>query len=119
MAMNQVQFQKGLSLDGFMQRYGTEEQCEEAVVAMRWPKGYHCPRCDGQRVSKTHNGRRLWECLACGYQCSAIAGTMMEATKLPLRKWFLSMYLMTQSKNAIAALELKRHLGVSYKTAPD
>ena len=41
----------------------------------------------------------------------------MEATKLPLRKWFLSMYLMTQSKNAISSLELKRQLGVSYKTA--
>ena len=41
----------------------------------------------------------------------------MEATKLPLRKWFLGMYLMTQSKNAISSLELKRQLGVSYKTA--
>lgn len=41
----------------------------------------------------------------------------MEATKLPLRKWFLAMYLMTQSKNAITSLELKRQLGVTYKTA--
>ena len=48
---------------------------------------------------------------------SAIAGTVMAATKLPLRKWFLAMYLMTQSKNAISALEMKRQLGVTYKTA--
>ena len=34
----------------------------------------------------------------------------MEATKLPLTKWFLAMFLMTQSKNAIAALELMRQL---------
>ena len=117
MAMNKVQFQKGLSLDGFFKKYGSETQCEEALVAARWPQGYACPRCSCKRVAMTHNGRRLWECLDCGYQCSAIAGTVMEATKLPLRKWFLSMYLMTQSKNAIASLELKRQLGVTYKTA--
>lgn len=117
MAMNKVQFQKGLSLDGFLKKYGSEAQCEEALVAARWPQGYQCPRCTCKRVAMTHNGRRLWECLGCGYQCSAIAGTVMEATKLPLRKWFLSMYLMTQSKNAIASLELKRQLGVTYKTA--
>ncbi|NJM43208.1 MAG: IS1595 family transposase, partial [Brachymonas sp.] len=36
---------------------------------------------------------------------------------LPLTTWFLAMYLMTQSKNAVSALELKRQLGVNYKTA--
>lgn len=117
MAMNQVQFQKGLSLEDFFQKYGHDMQCEDALVAARWPGGYQCSRCAGRRVSMTHHGRRLWECLDCGYQCSAIAGTVMAATKLPLRKWFLAMYLMTQSKNAISALEMKRQLGVTYKTA--
>jgi transposase-like protein len=117
MAINKIQFQKGLSLDEFLTQYGTETQCENAVVAMRWPHGYQCTRCACKRVSMTHNGRRLWECLSCGYQCSAIAGTIMESTKLPLRKWFLAMYFMTQNKNGISALELKRHVGVCYKTA--
>jgi len=117
MAINKIQFQKGLSLSGFLNQYGTELQCEAALIAMRWPQGYQCARCACKRVSITHNGRRLWECLNCGYQSSVIAGTIMESTKLPLTKWFLAMYLVTQSKNAIAALELKRHLGVCYKTA--
>ena len=34
-------------------------------------------------------------------------------TKLPLRTWFLAMYLMTQTKNGISALELSRQLSVS------
>ncbi len=50
MAINKVQFQKGLSLDGFLNQYGTEKQCEEAVVAMRWPQGYECTRCACKRV---------------------------------------------------------------------
>ena len=59
----------------------------------------------------------MWECLGCGYQCSSIVGTVFEHTKLPLSIWFLAIYLLTQSKNAVSALELKRQLGVSYKTA--
>ena len=117
MGMNKIQFQHGMSYEQFHQLYGTEKQCEAALIKSRWPQGYCCPRCNGKRAAMTHNGRRLWECLGCGYQCSSIVGTVFEATKLPLTKWFLAMFLLTQSKNAIAALELMRQLGVSYKTA--
>jgi len=117
MAMNKIQFQRGMSYEEFHNLYGTVEQCEAALVKSRWPQGFCCPRCEGARAALTHNGRRLWECLGCGYQCSSIAGTVFEATKLPLTKWFLAMFLLTQSKNSIAALELMRQLGVTYKTA--
>lgn len=117
MAMNKIQFQAGLSMRDFQRQYGTDEQCEAAVFASRWPQGWNCPRCAGARYACTHHGRKLWECLGCGYQCSSIVGTVFEHTKLPLSIWFLAIYLLTQSKNAVSALELKRQLGVSYKTA--
>ena len=117
MAMNKIQFQAGMSLHDFLRHYDTEEQCEATLFTSRWPQGWKCLRCHGKRYSCTHNGRRLWECLDCGYQCSSIVGTVFENTKLPLTIWFLAIYLMTQSKNAVSALELKRQLGVSYKTA--
>lgn len=117
MAMNRIQFQVGMPLQKFLHQYGTEEQCEAAVFSSRWPQGWSCPRCEANRYSRTHNGRKLWECLDCGYQCSSIVGTIFENTKLPLTIWFLAIYLMTQSKNSVSALELKRQLGVSYKTA--
>lgn len=119
MSMNRIQFQKGLSMHEFMQRYGSEEQCESALVAARWPNGWTCARCSCSRSFLTRNktGRQLWECLICGYQSSSIVGTVFEHTKLPLSTWFLAMHLMTQSKNSVSALELKRQLGVTYKTA--
>jgi hypothetical protein len=40
---------------------------------------------------------------------------VFEHTKLALSVWFLGIYLVTQSKNAISALELKRQLGIAYK----
>lgn len=120
MAMNQIQFQSGLSMRDFQLQYGTEEQCESALFASRWPSGWRCSKCACTRSFMTRNGphgRQLWECLVCGYQSSSIVGTVFEHTKLPLSAWFLAIYLMTQSKNAIASLELMRQLGVSYKTA--
>jgi len=43
--------------------------------------------------------------------------TIFENTNLPLSRWFLSIYLITQSKTGVSALALKRELGVSYNTA--
>ena len=41
----------------------------------------------------------------------------MDNTKLPLTRWFLGIYLISQAKTGLSALELKRHIGVSYPTA--
>lgn len=118
MAMNRVQFQPGLSMAEFMDRYGSDGNCEAALIESRWPKGFVCPSCGcGHSSSFRRDGRLYFQCTACRHQCSVISGTIFEATKLPLSRWFLAMHLLTQSKNNVAALELKRHLGVCYKTA--
>ena len=118
MAINEVQFQKGLSMAEFMERYGTQDQCEAALIASRWPDGFICPDCGVREHSSfLRDGRRYWQCSACRQQFSVISGTVFESTKLGLNLWFLAMHLLTQSKNNVSALELKRHLGVCYKTA--
>ena len=118
MTMNRVQFQAGLSMTEFMDRYGSVEQCEAALVESRWPSGFACPACGGGHSSSfRRQGRLYFQCTACRHQCSATSGTIFGATKLPLTRWFLAMHLLTQSKNNVAALELMRHLGVCYKTA--
>ncbi len=118
MAMNRVQFQKGLSMVEFLKHYGTVEQCHAALVASRWPAGFVCPHCGETHHSTfVREGRQHWQRQACRYQTTVIAGTIFQATKLPLTLWFLAMHLLTQAKNNVAALELMLHLGVSYKTA--
>jgi len=118
MTINRVQFQRGLSMAEFNNRYGTGDRCEAALIASRWPSGFICPMCTSRRSSSfRREGRLYFQCTACRHQCSVISGTIFEASKLPLTHWFLAMHLLTQSKNNVAALELKRHLGVCYKTA--
>jgi ribosomal protein L37AE/L43A len=115
-ARNVVQFQKGLSLARFLSRYGREDQCLAALIRMRWREGFQCPSCGCRRYSYLA-ARRLWQCSACRKQTSVRAGTIFESSRTPLTKWFLAMYLITQSKNDIAALELARQLGVKWDTA--
>lgn len=118
MAMNRVQFQRGLSMQEFEEQYGTEEQCEEAVRNWRWPNGFSCPRCAAGSRTEFRRGTLLYlQCAACQYQCSLIAGTIFASTKLALKTWFRAMHLITKAKTNVATLELMRDLGVSYNSA--
>ena len=118
MAINAVQFQRGLSMSESFDRYGSQEKCEAALMTSRWPRGFSCPSCGGADHTTFRRGQLLYfQCSACRHQTSLIAGTVFDSTKLVLTRWFLAMHLLTQAKNNVSALELKRHLGVCYKTA--
>ena len=59
-----------------------------------------------------------WRCVACRYQVSLTAGTVLHNTKIPLTVWFWAAYLMTTDKRGISALLLQRQLGLRrYETA--
>lgn len=61
MPKNRVQFQKGLSLARFLQDYGTEPQCEQAVFHARWPDGLSRPRCGSTRFCRLSTGRTTFQ----------------------------------------------------------
>jgi transposase-like protein len=118
MAINKIQFQKGLSMSEFFNAYGTKEQCEAELERIRWPLGFRCPDCGESRHSLVwHGARKHFQCSHCRCQTSVISGTIFESTKLPLNKWFQGMFLMSQAKNNVSALELKRFLGICYRSA--
>jgi len=118
MPQNTIQFQRGMSLSTFIDKYGSEAACEAALLRARWPDGFVCPEC-GERDHSTFvvDGRRYWQCAHCRAQTTLRSGTLFHATRLPLTKWFQAIYLVTQNKNNLSALSLKRHLGVCYRTA--
>ncbi len=119
MAMNLVQFQRGLSLPEFQRRYGTEQQCCDALEKARWPQGFCCPNCAHTTCYRINRSRHpLFQCTQCRKQTSLTSGTLMQHTNLPLTIWFLAIYLVSEAKTGLSALALKRQqLGVSYPTA--
>jgi len=107
-----------MSLAQFHERYGREEQCQEALAAARWPEGFHCPSCAGRRHSRFQRQSRLyWQCSHCRHQVSVLAGTLFQGSKLPLTVWFLGIHLITRPGNGVSAVELSESLGISYKSA--
>ncbi len=99
-----------------MERFGTDEKCREYLEALRWPDGVRCPRCQSPRAFHVPS-RNQYDCESCGYQFSVTAGTIFHDSHLPLKKWLTAVYLMSESRKGISANQLKRTLGVSYKTA--
>lgn len=62
--------------------------------------------------------QRRWRCVACRYQVSLTAGTVLHNTKTPLTLWFWAAYLMTTDKRGVSALLLQRQLALRrYETA--
>ena len=99
-----------------IEQFGSEDKCHEYLEGLRWPDGVECPRCQSKKISRIVK-RRQFDCDSCRYQFSVRVETLFHDSKLPLWKWFLAVYLMIESKKGISANQLKRTLGVSYKTA--
>lgn len=116
MAKNKIQFQRGLSLTHFLAEYGTEEQCRATLFRFRWPQGFCCPQCGFTGYCEI-SSRKVYQCNRCHTQTSLISNTIFAATKLPLKAWFLGIYLITQSKDGMSSLNLARTLGVSANAA--
>ena len=94
-----------------------EEACARYLERLRWPDGFHCPKCDG-RGDAWRMGRGLLLCRHCRAQVSVTAGTIFEGTRKPLKLWFIAAWEITAHQYGANALNVKRMLGVkSYETA--
>jgi len=96
--------------------FSTDDKCREYLKRLRWPSGVTCPRCQHTAIS-TLKQQGKFECAKCWYQFSVLAGTIFHDSKLSLEKWFLAVLLLVESKKGMSANQLKRTIGVSYKTA--
>jgi transposase-like protein len=105
-----------MDLVTLVERFHSDDACREYLEKLRWPEGIECPRCQRKSISEIRD-RDQFDCNSCRYQFSVTAGTIFHDTHLPLWKWFAAIYLMVESKKGISANQLKRTLGVSYKTA--
>jgi transposase-like protein len=107
---------KGLSEAEFRERFGTEEACRKALVAMRWREGLTCPACGGRGFCELRT-RKVFQCNRCKRQVSLTAGTVFQDSKLPLTTWFAAIHHLAHSKNGISSVELGRRLGAKQATA--
>ena len=85
---------------------------------IRWPHGRACPSCGSLTTATVPNAKpQPYWCTDCRSYFSAKTGTVMQASKLPIRKWVFAIYLLTTSLKSVSSMKLHRDLGVTQKTA--
>lgn len=105
-----------VNLMSLMEDFDTDKECRDFLEQLRWPDGVRCPRCKSEKISRIVK-RNQFDCDSCRYQFSVTSGSIFHDSHLPLPKWFIAIYLMSESKKGISANQLKRTINVSYKTA--
>src|SRR5215472_17496724 len=106
---------QAIDLCKLIEQFGSEDRCRTYLEQLRWPNGHKCVRCQSDKVYAIY-GRDQYVCDSCSYQFSVTAGTIFHDTHLPLWKWFLAAYLICESRKGMSANQIKRTLGISYKT---
>ena len=105
--------------------YQDAEAARAYLESVQWPEGPICPHCGNVEAGtmpkvegekRSHRAGRYY-CNACKGQFTVTVGTVFERSKIPLNKWVLAAHLMAASKKGMSSHQLKRMLGVTYKTA--
>jgi len=96
--------------------FGTDSKCLQFVFDNRYGKKFKCPQCKQKGKFYLIEGRKRFDCV-CGYTVSPLADTIFHKSSTPLTLWFHAIFLFASSRNGVAAKELERQLGVTYKCA--
>jgi len=96
--------------------FDTDLKCREVLCRLRWPNDPECPRCRS-KVVELATEKQLFYCKECDYQFSVTAGTIFNDSHLPLKTWFTATLLLVEARKGFSANQMKRTIGVSYKTA--
>ena len=99
--------------------FANPDNCIDYLAIRRWPDGrVLCPSCGSDKV-KFHAERRIWQCSShhSKRQFSIKVGTVMEDSAIPLDKWLVAAWLITNCKNGISSYEIARDVKVTQKSA--
>ena len=102
----------------FQKHFNTDEKCRLSLEQQRWGNTPACCFCGSTNCTRIKDGKRF-QCneKECRKQFSVTVGTVAENTKVPLTKWFLAMYILSNHSKGISSLQLAGWLDVTQKTA--
>ena len=108
---------EGVTMMQLCDMFPTEESAREWFESRVWPNGRHCPRCGSMRTSEASHAYMPYWCSDCRSYFSVKIGTVLESSKIPLRKWVFAIYLHLTSLKGVSSMKLHRDIGVSQPAA--
>lgn len=107
---------KAITINQFFEQFPDDDACLEHLFRTRFGDEPACPKCGEIGKFRKLSKMPAYTC-NCGHHIHPMAGTPFERSRTPLQKWFYVMFLFTTTRNGLAAKEVQRLLGVTYKTA--
>lgn len=102
----------------FQAEYPTDAACLAKLMEINFGgTEIVCPSCKKRAAFHPMTKRRAYACQECGHHVYPCAGTIFHKSRTNLTKWFFAMYLITSTRHGVAAKEVERQLGVTYKCA--
>ena len=108
---------EGITIVQLADMFPTEESAREWFESRVWPDGRHCPRCGSTETSEASHAKMPYWCPACRSYFSVKIGTVLESSKISLRKWVYAIYLHLTSLKGVSSMKLHRDIGVSQPAA--
>ena len=108
---------KPQTIAAFFKQFPDDETCLQHLFNVRFGQDFSCPRCERPSKWFRIKAERAYSCQWCGHHLHPTVGTPFEKTRTPLQMWFYAIFLFTTTRNGVAAKELERQLGVTYKCA--
>ena len=100
----------------FAEKFPDEEACRKHLEEVRWQGTPTCPHC-GCEKSYRLKDTGMYKCAHCHKMYNVKTKTIYHRTRIPLRKWFLTSYLLSLSKKGVSSVELSKTLGITQKSA--
>lgn len=104
------------SLFQMVEAFPDEQSCTDHLKSILWKNGEYCPYC-GHDTIYHFSDKKTHKCAQCRQRFSIKVGTIFEDTKLPLRKWFIAIWLITSHKKGVSSSQLARDLKITQKSA--
>jgi len=103
----------------FQKHFSTDEKCRKYLELQRWGDTPACPFCASTNVCRFETNHRVFKCREkeCRKKFSVTVGTIYENTKIPLTKWFLASYILTNHSKGISSHQLASWLDITQKSA--
>ena len=104
------------TLTDFTDYFCDDATCVKHFTESRFRDGEYCPHCQHDKIYLCANGKR-YQCASCKQDFTIKTNTIFGESKLPLRKWYMAVYLLSTSNKGISSVQLAKQVGVTQKTA--
>ncbi len=103
------------TINQFRTEFKNDDVCLEYIFRKKF-NGI-CPKCKHVNSYYRVRNRKCYACAWCANQIHPTARTIFEKSSTSLQNWFYCIFLFSASRNGLSSNEIKRQLGVTYKTA--